>query len=397
MQHKDYQILNARINIKEDLTNLSDTKLVELFLKEKDKETQQALRDTIFARFYEHFDRTIRTVLRIKGISYQVNEEYYNSIFAEVYMRIFSLHSFDKKLRNFDLNKNFQWWFFAVMRREVYDWLKKVDPATRLSNYEILKNIAETKAKESSMDKPGNEQYQWESPEITCTEEDTKNKQLRSLIDSLPDSQRVLLRLEFIAYENLCPNDIEYIAKETVRSTDEVQAEINELRTSLRESDQFKNNQNIELQLASLKLKEENLERKLSFARAKLQVLGCNNFKEIEKDVENSTLKRITEKIKVTRDQLRHKSKKKGSEAEAIRACYLEFETIHYMKVLKHLQIIRKKRKKILRDYKSGKYFIRPNYKQMAAILGIEEGTIGSRKNRAKEALLRGIVALRKK
>jgi hypothetical protein len=106
MRHKDYQLFSARINIKEDFTNLSDTELVELFLREKDKKTRQALRDTIFARFYEYFDRTIRGVLRIKGISYQDNEKYYNTVFIDVYMRIFSLPSFDKKLRNFDLNKD---------------------------------------------------------------------------------------------------------------------------------------------------------------------------------------------------------------------------------------------------------------------------------------------------
>ncbi len=396
MQHKDYQVVSARINIKEDFINLSDTELVELFLREKDKKTRKALRDAIFARFYRQFDRTIRAVLRIKGISYQDNEEYYNSIFAEVYMRIFCLPSFDKKLRNFDLNKNFQWWFFAVMRREVYDWLKKVDPATKLSNYERLKNIAETRAKEGSIDQPSDESHQREPLEIACTEEDAKSKQLRSLIDALPDSQRVLLRLKFIAYEDLSPKDIAYIAKETVRSTDEVQAEINELRTSLRESDQFKSNQNIELQLASLKLKEENLERKISFGRAKLQALGCNNLEEIEKDVSDLTLKRITEKIKTTRDQLRHKLKEK-SKAEAIGDSYLDFETIRYMETLKRLQITRKKRKKILIAYKSGKYFIRPHCKRIAAILGIEEGTLGSRKNRAKEALLKGLAGLEKK
>ena len=282
--------------MKEDLTNLSDTDLVKLFRRKEGQKTRQVLRDTLFARFYEQFDKTIRAVLRSKGIPYQDTEVYYNKVFTGVYERVFSLDLLDKKLRNFDLNRNFKPWFFAVTRGEVYDWLKKVDPKTRLSNYEILRNIAETRTKEESVDKPGDELHQSELLEKACInseerdfEEEERNEQLRILIDSLPDSQRVLLRLQFIAYEDLPPEDIAYLARENDRSTDKIQRDVKELRAALRKSDQFKEYEKKKLLVISLKLKEENLERKIFFGRAKLHGLGCN-LKEIEGDIQDMTL-----------------------------------------------------------------------------------------------------------
>ena len=381
--------------MKEDLTKLSDTELVKLFLGKNDKKTRQALRDTIFARFYEQFDKTIRAVLRIEGIPYQDNEEYYNTVFTEVYGRVFSLDSLDKKLKSFDLNRDFKPWFFAVTRGEVYGWLKKVDPETGLSNYELLKNIAKTRAKEESLDKPADELGHPEPLEIGCIiseerpfEEEERNEQLRSLIDGLPDSQRVLLRLQFIAYEDLLPpNDIAYIARETNRSTDAVQRDMNQLRTALRESDRFKEYEKKKLLLISLRLKEENLERKIFFGRANLEALGCDDLEEIEGDVQDLTLKYITEAIRAKKGQLRDAFEEK--QREVIKSDYIDFEKSRHLKALKQLQITRKKREKILVALKSGKYLVRPDYKQTAAILGIKEGTIGSRKNRAKEALLK--------
>jgi DNA-directed RNA polymerase specialized sigma24 family protein len=292
------------------------------------------------------------------------------------------------------------------MRSEVYDWLKKVDPATKLSNYEMLKDIAGTRAKEDSMDKPRDEQHQREPTEIACINyegrflekaaaEKRKSKQLRSLIDGLPDSQRVLLRLQFIAYKDLSPEDIAYIARKTGISTDEVRIEINGLRTSIRESDRFKEYEKRKLLLISLGLKEENLERKLCFGRDRLQALGCNNLEEIEGDIEDLTLKNITENIKAMKEQLSGRFRER--EGRAIELCYLDYEKFRHKEVLKRLQITRRKREKILTAYKSGKYFVWPHYKRMAAILGIKEGTIGSRKNRTKEALLKGLAGLRKK
>lgn len=387
--------------MKEDFVKLSDIDTVKLFLREEGQKTRQVLRDTLFARFYEQFDKTIRAVLRSKSIPYQDTEVYYNKVFMEVYGRVFSLDSLNKKLKSFDLNRDFKPWFFSVTRGEVYDWLKKVDLEIRLSNEEMLKNVAETRTKEESVDKPGDELHQSEPLERACInseergfEEEERNEQLRSLIDGLPDSQRVLLRLQFIAYEDLPTEDIAYISRETNRSTDKIQRDVIELRTALRKSDRFKEYEKKRLLVISLRLKKENLERKIFFGRAKLHGLGCN-LEEIEGDIQDMTLKYITEDIRAKKGQLRDAFKEK--EPEVIKSDYLYFEKSRHMKALKQLQLTRKKREKILAVYKSGKYLVRPHYKQTAAILGIRESTVGTRKNRAKEALLNGFVGLRKK
>lgn len=375
--------------------------LVRRFLKRKDKERQKALGDQIFGLCYKRFDEQIRAYLRYKDIPYEVNEEYYNRVFDEIYPRLFTLDNLLKKLKRFDLSKEFYPWFCSVVRGEVRDWLRKVDRETRLSNEEKLKSIAQNRAKEKSLAELRGEYPEPGALDIASTAcesiipcEGERDNRIRNLINALPRFQRTVIRLEFVAYGDLGLEDIAYIAKRTGKAKNEVAQEICELRESLRESPQFERNESKRLLVRSLGLKEENLKRKAFFFENNLVVLGCRSLEGIEQGADEITLKEINRRIKSKKALLRKKSNRGGK--AAVKSHESDLAKLYYMEAFKRLRKTRKEREVIIGEYRNGGYrlYSRPSTDQMASILGVKTGTIGSTKSKAKEALLRGLEKL---
>jgi len=385
----------------EDFAGHSVVKLVHRFLKRKDKERQKALGNQIFGLCYKRFDEQIRAYLRYKDIPYEVNEEYYNTVFEEIYLRVFSLNRFHEKLKKFDLNKEFYPWFCSVVRGEVRDWLRKVNPETKLSNLEKLKSIAQNRAKEKCLEElrgeypePGALDIASTGCESTIPCEGERDSRIRNLINALPPLQRTVIRLEFVAYEDLGPEDVAYIARKTGRTKNEVGQKICELQKSLSKSPQFKKNESKKLLVTSLGLREENLKRKVFFFKNNVVVLGSGSLEEFEQEADKITLKEINERIKLQKVLINKKSHRGGK--AAVKSHGSDLAKLYYMEAFKRLRKTRKEREEIIGEYRNGGYklYSRPSTDQMASILGVKTGTIGSTKSKAKEALLRGIEKL---
>jgi hypothetical protein len=75
--------------------------LVEEFISQAKLSLKKTIRDKIFTHCYVHFDKTIRSTLVYNGIPYEPSNSYYELVFTEIYHRIFSLASFEYKLKNF--------------------------------------------------------------------------------------------------------------------------------------------------------------------------------------------------------------------------------------------------------------------------------------------------------
>jgi len=376
----------------EDFAGHSVVKLVRRFLKTEDKERQKALGNQIFGLCYKRFDGQIRAYLRYKDIPYEVNEEYYNTVFEEIYLRVFSLNRFHGKLQKFDLNKEFYPWFCSVVRGEVRDWLRKVNPETKLSNLEKLKSIAQNRAKEKCLEElrgeypePGALDIASTGCESTIPCEEERDNRIRDLINALPPFQRTVIRLEFVAYEDLGPEDIAHIARKTGRAINEVRKEISQLRKSLRESLQFKRNESKRLLVTSLGLREENLKRKVFFFKNNVVALGSGNLEEFEQEADKITLKEINERIKSKKVLINKKSHRGGK--AAVKSHESDLAKLYYMEAFKRLRKTSKEREEIIGEYRNGGYklYSRPSTDQMASILGVKTGTIGALRARPRK------------
>lgn len=368
-----------------DFWKCSDEELIQLFVQTGDRETKNLIRDEVFKRYYREFDQTIRSILKERGISYRGNEEYYNTVFTELYQRIFSLATFEERIKQYDVVRPFHRWFAVLMRNEVIDWLRKVDHEKELSNEEVLKSIS--KQKWQSLDSPvgtGEKDKLLTLKDVITSEkplpeEDKKRKELEEAIKRLPEPFGSLLSVRFVAYQEVDEGVLSYIAKKRKISKEEAGKEIGELRDRLRGSKKFEEQEEIEILLASLYLKAESLEGKANWHRKRLGNLDINNTDEIEREITRAPLKDLA-KAKSTA------IKRYEEENGGIRA-WEEAELAKLKETLKRLDNIKRKREKLLKEYYSGSYYVRPSNKEMAALLGIKEGTVGSQKNRAKEGL----------
>jgi len=368
-----------------DFSKNSDEDLIKQFLQSKDRTTKKLIRDEIFKRYCEEFDRTIRSVFRKKGIPYSSDAEYYDTVFTDNYEGIFSLEAFERKVKEYDRVRPFHKWFAVVIHNEVIDWLRKVNHERGLSNEEILKGIS--KQQWQSLDSPvgsGEEDKQLTLKDVITSEkplpeEDEKRKKLKETIKRLPEPFRSLLNVRFVAYQEVDDGVISYIATKRNVSKEEAGREIGELRDRLRGSKEFEEQEKIEILLASLYLKAEILEVKAKWHRKRLGDLDIDKTEEIGREVTEVPLGDLVKAKAMAIERYKE-------ENVNIRA-WEEAELAKLKETLKRLDNIRSKREKLLKEYYSGSYYVRPSNNEMAGLLGIKEGTVGSQKNRAKEAL----------
>ncbi len=394
---------------------LSDEELVEKFLCREDNDmVKTKIRDELFGRYYKRFDSQIRFILTIKEIPYGEGEEYYERVFWEIYERVFLISVLEEKLPKFDSHKGFfKGWFLKTITNEVRDWLKKLNFETELSNEETLKIITNKRDKEQSLDAPvkikenedGVTGYEVISSkdnlpeEILLKKEKKEEKELiHQAINDLTDDHRVIIRLNFIAYEQLEDKDIIYISKATGRPEEEVRKSINSLKDRLRGSNKFGEGENKKLQIVSLKLKIENLQRKAFIIKEELEAFDCC-LGRIEEEIEGLYLKDIEEMRKrLVQEHNREEFRKKEKYEKKIDVSknWIDIQLLNLKEILKRLRTIKEKRERILKSYLAGKYYVNPTYEDITYILDIEAGTVGSRINRAKEALWKKFTQMKK-
>ena len=362
---------------------LSDAELIDRFFKYKSERT--AIRDELFARYYERFDQRIRAVLHTYGLPYSPDEFYYNEIFMYIYNQIFELNNFEEILKKWEIKRGkFAHWFlnFVVVNR-VKNWLKKPNETGDQKNIEYLREMVRAEYRQlslhESVDKEG---IGLTLIEILPAEEESFNENRRQAIDSaisqLSPNQQLMLRLLFLAYQEIPEQDQAYLAAELNVPTSSASEIIDSICEELKRSPKYEQSEKIELSLASLAQQEDNLQWKLKNVESELETLFADKemphvdaqvlFKDIEQA--GQELDRLYRCRQIKRDEYQWQS--------------LLLQRQH---IAKQLSKTTRKRAKLTHDYRSGRYLVSPSYKQLAQLLNLSEGTVASRINRTISCL----------
>ena len=241
--------------------HLTDNQLAEILLNaEKTQGTKSAQKKTdaaaeFFQRYCEKCDRRIRAILQSRGLEYSDANSYYNTVFFDLYGRIFEADNLIRKLRSYDVNRGvFERWLMRVVTSETIDWLRRVDPATGLSN--ALTVFPDTQVRSEPEEERGREGLAQNFPEKPSWVKDPAEEHhithIRHILSQLSDELRVTMRLRFLSYCNLETRDLTYLSESLGRQGEEISADIENLQQDLRNSDAFLEAERQELELAVL-------------------------------------------------------------------------------------------------------------------------------------------------
>ncbi len=366
-----------------DYSQLSDAELINCFLGHEPE--RSAIRDELFSRYYEQFDRRIRAVLYSRELPYSADESYYNDIFMAIYDAVFGLDGFERITSGYNVNKGeFGKWFLNyVVVNKVRDWLKKVDKETGLKNIDRLRQGIQREKDRLSLQQPvsASDPSGMTLAEVISVDADSpdieKQSQISQAIDRLSQNQRVIIRLLFIAYEDLPDCDLDYLAAELDTSKTVFYNRIRELQNKLRASDKFNAGDKKELELTCLKEQHDHWTLRVARIKRELEGLYPDTLaNDIANQIDGLKLKDIkTAKEKLT---ISHKANLiNGIEYRK------KLSQLNYHEALAHLAKIARRRLSAQQEYVSGKYLALPGYQELADMLQIAPGTVASRINRA--------------
>ena len=370
----------------------SSAELVKCFLSVPDK--RDRIKDELFARLYEGFNRRIYSVLHLSGIKYVPESDFYNIIFMDLYHRLFDVESLERKLVRYDPERGeFDKWFLnAVVVNEVKDWLKSKDSSTGMKRCDLIRENQRMENESLSLDRPV-DPNDFSSPEMgeriasidssmvapdpapvmECTEEDTLIKQqVAQSLSGLSSKQRVLVLLFYCAYLPLEEGDIQQIAETTENSVEKVRIQVDALRDKLIDSPKYQQEECLEKETACLKNQIEIFYKRLY--RIKKELDQGPDTKTLDKEVAHLSEQPIGE-LKKKIDNLKQGPHSKQQNKEML---------IHQAALLnKRIMKLEKKRQNQLDLLQGGKTIITASYRDLAELLDIPEGTVASGMSRA--------------
>jgi RNA polymerase sigma factor (sigma-70 family) len=359
----------------------ADNQLVETLLTSASAQEKADVAAELFKRYCEKCDCRIRAVLQSRGLEYSDRNLYYNSVFFEVYERVFAPDSLIRKLQSYDPTRGvFARWLLRVVTSEIQDWLKRRDPETGLSH---ALSIFPDNLVSSDLD-----QNNHSTPRIDNVPSAPNRSPIHHAMSQLSDELRVTLRLRFLGYCNLESHDVAYLADLSSRPAEAIRSEIDRLRQDLNTSEAFHSAEQQELELAVLTERVEYFSHKAAEVELKLETLGYTH-QEIEQGraaIENEKADSILryQDIKALQARLRTQYAARQIEAEKFAR---EMTFLDYQKVVKRWFRVQHKKELSLHSYRAGTHMTTLSYEQLADLLGCSSGTVSSRINRAKKRL----------
>jgi hypothetical protein len=370
--------------------------LITLFEGNEKIRQKQRIIDLIFNYCYFDFDKTIRSTLKYHAVPYGPNYSYYNSVFFDVYKRVFKRSTFEKKIRHFDRTRVFRAWLMAVIRNEVKDWLKSVDPESGMSQKEKIRLInkfdSSDNKKTATVDKaisnaadPLSDDYDPLAEPDGRTTSSKLEKCFQRSVDLLPLGEKAVIYIDLVAYR-LPPQEIvTYISDRTQTPVVKLEAELNVLQETLRSSPRFAENEYKIKKLNVLYFRAGVIEKRLHFLRQELEGLGIVDIIALEHQAESrSSQKDANLFVEQRRRDFQHMSDCTSRDKENATN---ELKKANYIRELVYNRENTKKRTKLINALNNGDFFIRPSSKQTAQILAVTETVINTRRSRARPVL----------
>jgi DNA-directed RNA polymerase specialized sigma24 family protein len=359
---------------------LSDRELIDRFLICKPEQT--AIRDELFGRYYQRFDQRIRAVLYTYGLPYSPGEFYYNEIFIDIYQQVFELKKFGTILQKWEIKRGeFASWFlnFVVVNR-IKNWLMKLNKTSGRKNIEWLKEKVREEYRILALNEPiGARENGLTLIEVLPAEAEPLYENDRQTIDSticqLSPVQQLMLKLLFIAYQEVPEQDQTYLAAELNIPVSSVKEELGQICQELKKSPKYEQGEKGELTLACLTQRENDLQWKLKNIESELEALFPDKELPQTDDYSQLLFKNI-DQAKQELDQSYHRRQVEEKEYRW-KSLFLQYQYI-----AKQLSKTTWKKTQLAHDYQSGKYFVTPSYKQLSLLLQISEGTVASRISR---------------
>jgi len=358
--------------------SLTDVELVNLFLS--CKERRASIRDELFARYYEQFDRRIRAVLYTNGLPYSPSEFYYNEIFTDIYSHVFDIENLENLLGKYRAEKGvFSIWFLNfVVVNKIKNWLGKINKASGRKNIEFLRK----NSNEMSMHVPFDEPAGRCGVGLSLSETLPRKQEvcetvffdpISDAISNLSPAKRLILRLLFLAYQEVPEIDLTYMANELDVSVSSLREELADLCMDLRASPRYESSERIELALECLSQQENSLRGKLKRIDTEIDIIFP------EREMVDDGVDLLFKDIEARKRELEglYRCKKLG--ADKYRFSYLLLEKQY---ASKQLSKVSAKRLALIKEYNSGKHFLLSSYRQLAKLLDVSEGTVASRISR---------------
>lgn len=338
-----------------DYRNLTDEALVARLRRARGEEERRRVCEALFWRYYGDIDRWVRRVLERFGKTYSDQQQYYNDVFMKIYRAVFEPTAFTRRLETFDESRGrFSRWLRQVVRNATIDWVRGQAVQPTETPAEVAREAAPA------------------APDLPHAE-----RLVRQLAE-LADNERIALRLILIAYTDLTPEDVEVLSTRRQVTREALERQAGALRGRLQDQDRYRESLLAEDAQSALQYEVRVRER---HAEAAAEALRRNGLSALQVDELKDDALRLT----ITEVRSRRTARVRGP-AEASSTAHQEAEFQEAVIRLERAQ----RRFHDQRDVLSrGKHIVRASYRQVAAVMGVEETDVTNYVHRARLKLTR--------
>jgi RNA polymerase sigma factor (sigma-70 family) len=381
--------------------DFTDQQLVETLLKTESSQEKAEVAAELFKRYCEQCDRRIRAVLQSRGLEYSDANTYYNTVFFEIYERVFEVDNLIRKVRTYDAARGvFKRWLLQVVTLETIDWLKRVNPKTGVSHALTFfpDNQKTSELREQEHKKAP---VLHDSPGIPDEEHDLAGDapitNIQHALSQLSDELRVTLRLRFIGYCELEARDVTYLSRVLRQPEEDMTHAVELLQQEIKDSEVFLAAEQQELELTLLTERAEYFHKKALHLEPVLETLGYaqQELTQIRTDIQKG-LSGDTESATLHYQDIKKQQTRLKEHYAAGHIDSLDFarkkKLLEYQEIVKRWISAQKKKDTALQAYRSGAHLVKLSYERLASFLGISPGTVASRINRAKKTLEKTII-----
>lgn len=385
--------------------DFTDHQLVETLLTTESAQEKADVAAELFKRYCEKCDRRIRAVLQSRGLEYSDANTYYNTVFFEIYERIFEVESLTHKLRFYRADRGvFERWLLQVVALETIDWLRRVNPQTGFSHaFTFFPDAQKTLDLDyqESRNKLVLQNLPGKSVGNQDLAEDASLTHIQNALSQLSDELRVTLRLRFIGYCELETRDVRYLSQVSGQPEEEIVHTVAHLQQEIRDSEGFLAEEQQELELALLTERTEYFYKKVLHLEPILETVGYaqQELRQIRTDVQNESsghTERPTLRYQDIKEQRRRLKEQYAAGQIDAQKLAREDKLLLYQETVKRWINTQKKKETVLQAYRAGTHLVKLSYEEIATFLGISAGTVASRINRAKKTLAKKLTGQKK-